>query len=147
MPQMMSARSDAATLAAMNDPAFDPAKVVVLNRTQRAGQVVNMPSKADIVSYEPERVVVETTGEGDGWLVLTDAWYPGWRATADGVPAEIVRADVLFRAVQIPAGRHRVEFTYAPMTFLVGAGISVIALVGCALTLGWTITHDPKRSR
>ena len=87
------------------------------------------------MSYEPERVVIETDGAGDGWLVLTDAWYPGWRATVDGAPVEITRADVLFRAVPIPAGRHRVEFAYVPISFRIGAGISLVTLVGCVVAL------------
>jgi len=146
VPQMMGVAGDTAALAAMNDPAFDPAKVVVLNGTPGAGQIANEPSKADIVSYEPERVVVETSGGGSGWLVLTDAWYPGWRATVDGVPVETVRADVLFRAVQVPAGRHRVEFTYVPMSLLVGVGISVMALVGCVIAIGWAVMRRQRRS-
>jgi uncharacterized membrane protein YfhO len=94
-----------------------------------------LPYKADIVSYEPERVVVETTGEADGWLVLTDAGYPGWRATVDGASVEITRADVLFRAVPIPAGQHRVEFAHAPISFRIGVGISLVTLVGCVVAL------------
>jgi len=144
-PQMMGVENDAAALEAMNDPTFNPAKVVVLNGTQGGRQAANSPSQANIIGYEPERVVVETSGGGDGWLVLTDAWYPGWRATVDGVPVEIMRADVLFRGVQVPAGQHRVEFTYAPTSFLVGVGMSVITLVGCVLTVGWTITRGPRR--
>ncbi len=137
-PSAMGAAGDTAALSAMSDPAFDPAKTAVLmGAPAKAGhaQAANLPYRADILSYEPERVVVETTGEGDGWLVLTDAWYPGWRATVDGAPVEIARADVLFRAVPVPAGRHRVEFVYAPISFRIGIGISLVTLVGCAVAL------------
>jgi hypothetical protein len=149
VPQMMAVADDAAALTAMNDSTFDPAKVVVLNGTTGVehAQAANLSYEANITSYDPDRVVVETTEEGDGWLVLTDAWYPGWRATVDGAPAEIMRADVLFRGVRVPAGRHRVEFTYAPMSFLVGAGMSVVALVGCAMAVGWAAVRGSKRSR
>jgi hypothetical protein len=131
VPQAVSVPNDAAALAAMNVASFDPTERVVLNGAQNVGQVGNLPYKADIVSHEPERVVVETDGESAGWLVLTDAWYSGWRATVDGVPVEVARADVLFRAVPVPAGRHRVEFVYAPASLPVGVGISVMALVVC----------------
>jgi len=147
VPQMKGVTDDTAALATMNDPAFDPAEMAVVNGTPEVGQVASLPYKVDVVSYEPERVVVETTGEGDGWLVLTDAWYPGWRATVDGAPVEIMRADVLFRGVLVPAGQHRVEFTYAPMSFLVGVGMSVMALAGCVMTVGWSIARAPRRSR
>jgi hypothetical protein len=138
VPSAMGAASDTAALSAMNGPAFDPAETVVLMGAQAKvghAQVGNLSYKADIVSYEPERVVVETTGASDGWLVLTDAWYPGWRATVDGASVEITRADVLFRAVPIPAGRHRIQFVYSPISFRIGVGISLVALVGCAVAL------------
>ncbi len=139
IPQAMGVADDTAALAAMNDPAFDPARMVVLNGTPGGARAQvatrSVPYKADIINYEPERVVVETDGAGEGWLVLTDAWYPGWRATVDGVPVEIARADVLFRAVPIPAGQHRVEFAYAPISFRIGAGTSLVTLVGCVVAL------------
>jgi hypothetical protein len=138
VPSAMGAASDTAALSAMNDPAFDPAETAVLMGAQTKvghAQAGNLPYKADIVRYEPERVVVETTGASDGWLVLTDAGYPGWRATVDGAPVEITRADVLFRAVPVPAGQHRVEFAYAPISFRIGVGLSLVTLVGCVVAL------------
>jgi hypothetical protein len=134
VPQARTAASDANALAAMNDPAFDPATLVVLNGQEAKAEQVgtrSVPHGADIVSYEPEQVVIETNGESAGWLVLTDAWYPGWRATVDGVPVEIVRADMLFRAVPVPAGRHRVEFVYTPASLPIGTAISMVTLVIC----------------
>jgi hypothetical protein len=125
---------DATALAAMNDTTFDPASVVVLNGTQvQAGQndTPRATYRADILSYEPEQVVIETEGDREGWLVLTDAWYPGWRATVDGAPADIARADVLFRAVPVPAGRHRVEFVYDPVLFQAGLVISLTVAAVC----------------
>ena len=49
-------------------------------------------------------------------LALHDTWYPGWVAEIDGKRAPILRADVLFRGVEVPAGRHRVVFRYAPFS-------------------------------
>jgi len=105
VPGARAFTDDTAALAAMNDAAFDPTQIVALSGTQigQAG-APSVSYTANILSYEPERVVVETSGASAGWLVLTDAWYPGWRATVDGAPVEIARADVLFRAVPLPAG-------------------------------------------
>ena len=55
-----------------------------------------------------------------GWLVLSDAWDPGWRAEVDGRPAAIERADVCFRAVALGPGRHRVVFTYVARAVRLG---------------------------
>ena len=78
----------------------------------------------------------------DGYLVLTDAYYPGWVATVDGQPANIERADILFRAVKIPAGQHRVEFRYQPQSFIIGAAISIGTMV--ILICGWFIVRRRK---
>lgn len=69
---------------------------------------------ATIVKEDGGRLVVETDG-GGGWLVLSDRFVPGWRASLDGAPVPILRADLAFRAVEVPAGRHLVEMTYRPL--------------------------------
>ena len=50
-------------------------------------------------------------------LVLHETYYPGWVAEIDGKPARILRADVLFRGVEVPPGRRKVVFRYAPLSF------------------------------
>ncbi len=71
---------------------------------------------ARIASYENTRIVIEATAPaGGGWVVLNDVWHPYWFAKLDGAPAEILRANVLFRAVRIPEGRHEVEFSFQPL--------------------------------
>jgi hypothetical protein len=91
--------------------------------------------KAEIVVYEPERVVIDTVLDSEGYLVLTDAWDPGWTVLVDGKPAQLTRADVIFRAVLLPQGTHRVEFLYRPRSLYFGlilSGIGV-ALLGIGL--------------
>ena len=74
------------------------------------------PATAKINSYENDRVVVEAdVPPGGGWLVLNDVWHPWWFARVDGVEAPILRANVLFRAVAVPEGRHQVRFEFQPL--------------------------------
>ncbi|MCC7346632.1 MAG: hypothetical protein IT538_04470, partial [Variibacter sp.] len=68
-----------------------------------------------IVRYQNTRVTIDTEAPVGGLLLLNDVWHPWWRATLDGAPAPILRANVLFRGVMVPAGRHRVEFTFHPL--------------------------------
>ena len=59
------------------------------------------------------QVVVDTSRAG--FLVLNDVWHPWWFGTVDGKPADIFRANVLFRAIEVPAGRHVVRFEFKPV--------------------------------
>jgi hypothetical protein len=70
--------------------------------------------RARIAAWRPDRVDIEAESEFGGMLALHDTWYPGWVAEIDGVRAPILRADVLFRGLELPAGRHRVVFRFEP---------------------------------
>ncbi|MFQ5399873.1 MAG: YfhO family protein [Anaerolineae bacterium] len=85
---------------------------------------------AEILVYEPERVVVRSRSDRDALLVLTDAYYPGWRAFVDGNPVEIHQADGMFRAVFVPEGIHEVTFSFTPASFAISRWITVAALIG-----------------
>ncbi|MEY4950187.1 MAG: hypothetical protein RL698_2398 [Pseudomonadota bacterium] len=74
------------------------------------------PRPARIVRHLARRVEIDVDAPCAGWLVLTDADYPGWRARVDGVATPIRRANALFRAVHVGPGEHRVEFDYDPVS-------------------------------
>ena len=92
---------------------------------------------ARIVAYAPSRVAIRTTSSHPAYLVLTDAFFPGWQASVDGRPGRILRADYAFRAVRVPAGAHEVTFRYAPVPLRIGVWLSILGLllVGLALFL------------
>src|SRR6202008_1319187 len=69
---------------------------------------------ARILRYDNTDVEVETDAPSGGFVVLNDVWHPWWQATVDGKPADILKANVLFRAVVVPPGRHEVRFTFPP---------------------------------
>jgi hypothetical protein len=80
---------------------------------------------ARVTRYEDTFVEIETEAVGRRLLVLSDLDYPGWRAAIDGAPARIVRADRGLRGVVLPAGRHRVTFTFAPLSVRIGAWLTL----------------------
>jgi len=130
---------DDAAIAAMKDPAFRPENEVIL-ASGGHGLVSHGGAEDDevaILSYEPERVVVSANLAEEGYLVLTDAYYPGWRALTDGLETPIYRANLLFRAVYLPAGQHRVELIYDPLSFKLGAAISLVALLALVVGIAW----------
>jgi uncharacterized membrane protein YfhO len=67
--------------------------------------------------------------------VLSDSWYPGWKATVDQEAATIERANLAFRAVYVPQGTHTVRWTYQPQSYLWGLWTSAVALLAIAVAL------------
>jgi Bacterial membrane protein YfhO len=102
------------------------------------GAAGRAPGSARIADYEAERVSVHTVSGRPALLVLTDNWYPGWRASVDGRDVPIHRVDYVVRGVVVPAGAHTVEFRYRPASWRVGWILSLCALlvIAAATALG-----------
>lgn len=92
------------------------------------------PGKHDVLITrdDPMEVVVEVTLEKAAFLVLSDSYYPGWRAYIDGLEVTLHRANYLVRAVFVPSGSHRIRFVYDPFSFKAGLAISVIGIFAVA---------------
>ncbi|MGQ9585539.1 MAG: YfhO family protein [Anaerolineae bacterium] len=121
-------------LRRMLAPEFDPTETVLLEERPSETAEGFVGPEAHLLVEEAARVVVETNG--GGWLLLTDAFYPGWRAWVDGSPAAIYRADYMLRAVPLGPGPHRVEFRYEPRWFQAGLWVSSVGWVATLLVAG-----------
>ena len=82
-----------------------------------------------MVELFADRAKYEVDLDGPGFVVSVDAWAPGWRAFVDGRSTDVLRANAVFRAVAVPAGRHVVEMVYRPWSVLVGLTLSAAAVV------------------
>ncbi|MBC7251904.1 MAG: YfhO family protein [Anaerolineae bacterium] len=127
--------SDEAALSAMTAAGFEPGDEVLLaaEGSEEAPELSGGDADTDrvrIITYSAERVVVDVETESEAYLVLSDTYYPGWQATLDGRQVAIYRANVLFRAVYVPAGHHTIEFHYRPKTLVWGVVVSVFTLLG-----------------
>ena len=80
-----------------------------------AGEGREGVGSARILRYANTEIDIEVEAPDGGFLVLNDAWHPWWRAKVDGRPADILKANVLFRAVEVGPGRHRVHFAFEPL--------------------------------
>ena len=89
----------------------------------------------------PNRIEIQVQSEDPGWVVIAQVWYPGWRASLDGQPVALQRADYLFQAVPVPAGAHSLVLEYRPLSFYLGLLASLLALGAAASRL--IVSYNP----
>lgn len=110
--------ADFETLLESGWPDVDPRRTVLLQAPPpppRPAGAAGAAGTARILRYENTAIDVEAAAPDGGFLVLNDVWHPWWRATVDGRPAAILKANVLFRAVAVGPGVHRVQFAFRPL--------------------------------
>jgi hypothetical protein len=119
--------SGAGALARLLDPTFNPDDEVILEGAGDSSSSAVVGNAEISLNPDPNEVQIRVSTDAQAWLVLSDIWYPGWRAFVDDRRVEIHRADYLFRAVSVPEGEHTVRFEYSPSSFWAGLGLSAIA--------------------
>src|SRR3989339_258235 len=108
---------------------FNPLKTVVLEENVNFGSNSTEDSGAKITKYENNEVIINTKNTNDGFLVLSDTYYSGWKCYVDGKEEKILRANYLFRAVPLLKGNHEVKFVFKPVSFKTGMCISISTLL------------------
>jgi len=86
---------------------------------------------------------VEASLPSEGFLVLRDSYDVSWRATVDGQPAEMVRANGLYRAVRLRPGRHEIRFRYRPRPLLIG--LTITGMTALVLSIACVVAAPRKR--
>mgnify|MGYP002336069063 CR=1 FL=1 len=134
-----------AALQLMDTPDFDPSTTAVLTTNDLlTSESLTLNATVTLTHYEAERVEIDVNTDQAGYLVLTDAWYPGWHATVNGIETPIYRADVMFRAVHVPAGASTVIFTFSPTAYplaLYIGGAAWLLLTVFGLIILWQKTR------
>ncbi len=131
---------EVAAQSAVADPAFDPRTTAVIeaNVPSRSATAVSSAENAVCTAATGERVTCNVKLTTPGFLVVADAWYPGWEASLDGVPGDILRANLLYRAIPLAEGTHEVTLTYRPESWRLGVIISLITMSVMLVILGAT---------
>ena len=119
----------------MFDPRFDLAATVILEKNPPWELAPGGKSEAKMSNYRENMVVIETQADKPKALFLSDTYYPGWKATLDGKPIDIYRADYIFRSVMVPSGKHTVIFNYDPETFKFGLALSGLSAALLLITI------------
>jgi hypothetical protein len=118
--------------------------LVVLEPDENGKPLVDFTSVRDIDASEtvrivaagdPDRLELEARLAREGLVVVADTLYPGWKATIDGKPAPIFPADLMFRAVRVGAGTHRIDFEYRPRSFRYGLALLALGVAAVAVLL------------
>ncbi len=120
---------------------IDPAKTAVVDKKFSAE--VKSAAETDTLStikltvYEPNDLKYEVNSKTGGTVVFSEIYYPGWQAYIDGVEAPHGRADYILRAMNVPAGKHVVEFKFDPKSLHVTETVAFVALgvLACVLVL------------
>ncbi len=118
---------------------FEPARLALVAapldfKTEQA----DPNATAQIMRVRADEMDVRVNTNAPAFLVTSDVFYPGWRATIDGAPARLYQTDYTLRGVQVPAGAHVVRFEFMPKSFYYGLGLSALSLlllVGCTFWL------------
>ena len=110
---------------------FEPRRMALVEEPMLLppGQESTADVSVEVEDPDATTVVVRTRSTVPSLLVLSDVFYPGWRATVDGGPVRILRTDYVLRGVLVPSGQHVIQFEYRPASLTGGALISVLTLV------------------
>lgn len=122
--------------ALMQNNKFDYENEVVLEKkspislsASEDSPIINNSVKG--LDYENNYIKYEVSAGNNSILVLSEIWYPAWKAYVDGNRAELLKADYSFRAIPVLKGKHIVEMKYESSKFYLGMWISIITLLMC----------------
>ncbi len=110
-------------------PDVNPRRTVLLESAPAGAPDGAAAGTVRIQRYQNTDIAIEADAPGGGFVVLNDVWHPWWRATVDDKPVAILKANVLFRAVVVPPGKHVVRFTFRPFA---GALAELKAMISAA---------------
>ena len=95
---------------------------------ENAGDIP-LNSSIDLRKYSADEIVLNTTTNRDGFLVISDTFYPGWRAWVDSEEVEIYRTDGIIKGIVVPEGEHKVRFLFDPWSYKTGWIFTLIGLI------------------
>ncbi len=116
--------------AVLDIDGYDPARQVVLEEEppfEPGGPDVE--GNVEWLERTPDYLRFRVEADGPALVVLSENWFPAWRATVDGVETPVLRADHTLRAIAVPEGEHEVEFHYESPVLRAGLGVSLLSIL------------------
>lgn len=118
-----------------------------------ASNFPDAPSSSDssgtiaLTSNELKTLKYESNSSAESLVVFSEIYYPDWVATIDGEETPIMRANYLFRALKVPAGKHTIEFTFAPKAYTVGNKVTTASSWLVLLILAGSLGFVARRKK
>lgn len=136
-------------LGILANPTYNPKEAAILNEKPKQSFSLQKGSyeKIDFAKYTPNHIEINTENDGNALLILSENWYPAWKAYVDGNKTELLRAYNTLRAVFVPAGKHKVEFRYESDTLRLGIILFWIGFVSLIIGLGWEFFSNWKEKK
>jgi hypothetical protein len=125
------------------DPESFRRKAFLMQQAPRV-ETCAAPDKVELIEHAADRLAIRADMACNGMVVLSDAFYPGWRARVDHRPARIYEVNGAMRGVAVPLGRHTVTMRYRPVSVYLGAALSLLGILG-ALVWGAFALLPPDR--
>lgn len=142
VPNAVVLKSKQEIFTYLKKTSFDPKKMVILeNSSPYPVKNSSTFNRVSISTYEPNRIEMQTYLENPGYLVLSEIWYPGWKAYDNRKETEIFKANYIFRSIYIQKGKHDITFIYDPDSYKIGKTISIISFLAIIMY----IIHLRKR--
>jgi hypothetical protein len=140
VPEVASPGNEIAVITEMMSPAFNPSIALASGPGAAGAYPGSLGCRINWVLDEPDHLVLEFDAPDRSFVVLADAWFPGWSARMDGAPVTIHRVNQLLRGVIVEAGRHSVEMTFEPRGWATGMRSTRMGLmVLTILAVAWTV--------
>ena len=122
---------------------LDFRKDIVINRKPYfSNHAVNNIDTAEIAKYLPNEVTIRTNTLHPTFLLLTDTYYPGWKVFLDNLESPLIIADGIYKAIEVPEGKHNIVFRYDPISFKIGAVASIVSCVTLLLLVLYEKRHE-----
>ncbi len=121
---------------------YQPSKIALVEENlDFKAKNFDLGATSNLVKLDDTHIQIKTNSQSPAFLVLSDVYYPGWKAKIDGKSTHIFQTNYVLRGVLIPEGNHVVEFIFSSGSFHIGAGISAASLC----LLGYLFVRERKK--
>jgi len=142
-----TARTEQELTAAIGDTSWDHRRTAILEQDSplhAPPPSATPPGTARVTAYDDNRLDLDAESPAEGILVLSEIFYPGWKAFVDGTETGILRTDFNLRGIVFPPGKHHVEFRFSPSPLVTGGWITAAAMGVCLAGLATPVLRRKR---